>query len=104
MHAAALSALPRNINGNAAPDSLLDRFNLQRWKMKCLPSYIPSAAHLIEGDIDDASLSSGRSLTMYLVCAKLVVRIYCLLSYFLSNNDADVPSCLAVAGESLEMK
>ena len=41
---------------------------------------------------------------MDLACARLVVRIYCLLSYFLSNNDADVPSCLAVAGEFLEME
>jgi len=41
---------------------------------------------------------------MDLACARLVVRIYCLPAYFLSDNVADVPSCLAVAGESLERK
>ena len=39
---------------------------------------------------------------MDLACAKLVVRIYRLLSYFLSNIGADVPSYLVVAGESVE--
>ena len=68
--------------------------------------YVPSAAnltaHLVDGDIDGVVPSSGRLLTMDLACAKLVVRIYRSLSYFLSNIGADVPSCLAVAGESLE--